>query len=291
MNEIVVIGSINVDLVFVSKKRPKAGETLIGEKFMTIPGGKGANQAVAAAKLGSKVSMIGCVGNDIYGKKMIDNFRINKVDVSRIKEINIATGVAGIMVDNEDNSIVVVPGANNEVDCKLIDEHIGAILNAQVVVLQLEIPIKTVEYIINLCHEHHITTILNPAPAQKLSKEIIDKVTYLTPNEHEVIEIFGEDDFEKMLQKYPNKLIVTQGEKGVTFNDGNETRTVPSIKVDVVDTTGAGDTFNGALATCLVKNKNLFESIEFANKVAAMSITKFGAQGGMPTKEEVERRK
>jgi len=291
MNEIVVIGSINVDLVFVSKKRPKAGETLIGKEFMTIPGGKGANQAVAAAKLGSKVSMIGCVGNDIYGKKMINNFRINKVDVSRIKEINIATGVAGIMVDNADNSIVVVPGANNEVNCKLIDEHMGTILNAQVVVLQLEIPIKTVEYIINICYEHHITTILNPAPAQKLSKEIIDKVTYLTPNEHEVIEIFEEDNFEKMLQKYPNKLIITQGEKGVTFNDGNERRTVPSIKVDVVDTTGAGDTFNGALATCLVKNKSLFEAVEFANKVAAISITKFGAQGGMPTKEEVERRK
>jgi ribokinase len=289
MNEIVVIGSINADLVFVSKKRPKAGETLIGEEFLTIPGGKGANQAVAAAKLGAKVAMIGCVGNDIYGKKMIENFNINGVDASRIKELSISTGVAGIMVDNEDNSIVVIPGANQRVDCNLIDEHIDTILGSKIVVLQLEIPMETVEYVINICSKHNIQTILNPAPASKLSENIIEKVTYITPNEHEAVEIFGESNIERLLERYPNKLIVTQGEKGVIFNDGYQTRTVPSNKVKVVDTTGAGDTFNGAFAICKIENKSLIEAVKYANKAAAISITKYGAQGGMPSKAEVER--
>lgn len=289
MNEIVVIGSINADLVFVSKKKPKAGETLIGEEFFTIPGGKGANQAIAAAKLGAEVVMIGCIGNDIYGKKMMENFHANGVDATRVKELNTSTGVAGIMVANGDNSIIVVPGANQKVDRHIVDEHMATILKAKIVILQLEIPMETVAYVINICSEHHIQTILNPAPARKLSKNIIEKVTYMTPNEHEAVEIFEETNLKKVLQKYPNKLIVTQGDKGVIFNDGHQSRTVPSLKVNVVDTTGAGDTFNGAFATCLIDNKGLMEAIEYANKAAAISITKYGAQGGMPSKEDVER--
>lgn len=289
MSEIVVIGSINVDLVFLSKKRPKSGETLLGDEFLTIPGGKGANQAVAASKLGGKVTMIGCVGNDMYGKDMIDNLEKFGVISDNVELVDSPTGVAGIMVDSEDNSIVVIPGANNKVDRKLIDKHIDTILNAKIVVFQLEIPMDTVEYALDICSRNGVKTILNPAPALKLSAEIIRKATYITPNEHEAHEIFGDYDFEDLLEKYPNKLIITQGEKGVAFSDGENIQHVPSIKVDVLDTTGAGDTFNGALATCLVQDKSIFESVEYANKIAAISITKHGAQGGMPTKEDVER--
>ncbi len=289
MNEIVVIGSINADLVFVSKTRPKAGETLIGEEFLTNPGGKGANQAIAASKLGSKVSMIGCIGNDIYGKEMIENFEKFGVDASMVKSGSLSTGVAGIIIDKDDNSIVVIPGANNEVDRELIDKYRDIILNTKLVVMQLEIPLDTVEYIINLCSENNIKTILNPAPARKLPEKIIENVTYITPNEHEVYEIFENQNLEDLLAKYPNKLIVTQGAEGVVFHDGKNVRRVSGMVVDAIDTTGAGDTFNGALATCLVKNKSVFDSIVYANKVAAISITKYGAQGGMPTMEEVER--
>ncbi len=289
MSEIVVVGSINVDLVFACKQRPKAGETVLGEKFLTIPGGKGANQAVAAAKLGGNVSIIGCVGDDIYGKKMIENFAVNGVDTSMIEVLDISTGVAGIMVDQEDNSIVVVPGANKLLNIKKIDGHIDAIKNAKIVILQLEIPMEVIEYVVDICSTNHITTILNPAPAKKLAEELIKKVSYITPNEHEAIEIFGDDDLDDLLQLYPNKLIITQGEQGVVFHDGEKKQHIPSLKVEVVDTTGAGDTFNGALGRYLLAGEPLFKAIEYANKAAAISITKYGAQGGMPTREEVER--
>ncbi len=289
MSEIVVVGSINTDLVFVSQKRPKAGETILGDEFLTIPGGKGANQAVASAKLGKDVSIIGCVGNDIYGEKMLENFIANGVDTSMIEVLDISTGVAGIMVDNEDNSIVVIPGANKLLSKAMIDKHMDVLKGAKVVILQLEIPMDVIEYVIDICHQNHIISILNPAPARKVPEHLIEKVSYLTPNEHEAVEIFGKQAIDDLLKQYPNKLIITQGDQGVVFFDGQYKRHIASLSVDVVDTTGAGDTFNGALATCLVSGQPLLEAIEYANKVAAISITKYGAQGGMPTREDVER--
>ncbi|WZL80204.1 ribokinase [Vallitaleaceae bacterium 9-2] len=289
MSEIVVVGSINTDLVFVSQKRPKAGETILGDEFLTIPGGKGANQAVASAKLGKDVSIIGCVGNDIYGEKMLKNFIANGVDTSMIEVLDISTGVAGIMVDNEDNSIVVIPGANKLLSKAMIDKHMDVLKGAKVVILQLEIPMDVIEYVIDICHQNHIISILNPAPARKVPEQLIEKVSYLTPNEHEAVEIFGKQAIDDLLKQYPNKLIITQGDQGVVFFDGQYKRHIASLSVDVVDTTGAGDTFNGALATCLVSGQPLLEAIEYANKVAAISITKYGAQGGMPTREDVER--
>ncbi len=288
MSEIAVVGSINVDLVFVAEKRPKAGETIFGNEFLTNPGGKGANQAVAAAKLGKSVSMIGCVGNDVYGKMILKNFSSHGVDTSMVEVHSVSTGVAGIVVDNEDNSIVVIPGANQFLDQTMINKYIEFIKKAKIVILQHEVSMDVIEYVISFCYDHNILTILNPAPARNVPEHIIQKVSYLTPNEHEVIEIFGEQPLEHLIQRYPNKLIVTQGEEGVVFFDGEKECHVDSLNVDVVDTTGAGDTFNGALATCLVSGKTLLESVEYANKVAAISITKFGAQGGMPTSEEVE---
>lgn len=291
MNKIVVIGSINVDLVFISNIRPKAGETVLGEDFRTVAGGKGANQAVAASKLGADVVMIGCVGDDSNGEFSLNNFKSLNVNTSCITKIqDTPTGVANIIVADNDNSIIVVSGANYKLDKALIDRYKKEILEADLVMLQLEIPMSTVEYAINYCHENNIKTILNPAPAVKLSKELIEKATYITPNEHECKVILGEDinaDIKDILRRYPNKLIITMGEKGVMYFDGSDIVTVPSYKVEVVDTTGAGDTFNGAFARAMVNDYNLKDAVDFANKAASKSVTKLGAQAGMPYIEEM----
>lgn len=286
MNKIVVIGSINVDLVFISDIRPKAGETVLGNDFRTVAGGKGANQAVAAAKLGADVTMIGCIGDDSNGEFSLNNFKNLDVNTSCINKIkDTPTGVANIIVADNDNSIIVIAGANYKLNKELIDKYKKEILEADLVMLQLEIPMDTVDYVINFCYENNIKTILNPAPAIKLSKELIEKATYITPNEHECKIILDEDldaDIKTILKRYPNKLIMTIGEKGVMYFDGDSIVTVPGYKVEAVDTTGAGDTFNGAFARAIVNNYNLKGAIDFANKAASKSVTKLGAQTGMP---------
>lgn len=291
MNKIVVIGSINVDLVFISDVRPNAGETVLGKDFRIVAGGKGANQAVSASKLGADVTMIGCVGNDFNGEFSLDNFKNFNVNTSCISKIQDApTGVANIVVADKDNSIIVVSGANYKLDREIIDRYKKEILESDIVMLQLEVPMDTVEYAINYCHENNIKTILNPAPAVELKKDIIDKVTYLTPNEHECRVILDENkntNIESILKRYPNKLIITMGEKGVMYYDGNDIVTVAGYKVEVVDTTGAGDTFNGAFARAIVNNYNLKDAIDFANKAASKAVTKLGAQAGMPYFEEI----
>lgn len=290
MSKIVIVGSINADLVFVTDKRPESGSTVMGKKFSTIPGGKGANQAVAASRLGGHVSMIGLVGKDIFGDKMIDNLRNNDVSTIAVEQIDSDTGTAGIIVDSKDNSIVVIPGANSELDINYIKKHEAILKEAEIVVIQLEIPMNTVEYVVDFCRKFGIKTILNPAPSQTLSKTLIDNVTYITPNEHEAKEMLGHMHLEDMLKSYPNKLIVTLGDKGVIFFDGKTVHTIPVEKVDALDTTGAGDTFNGALAYALTKeNTLLIDAVKFASKAATISVTKHGAQGGMPTQEELER--
>lgn len=290
MFDILVIGSINADLVFTSNIRPKAGQTVLGQDFKIIPGGKGANQAIAAARLGSKVGFIGCLGNDDNGKMLIDNFKENNVETKYISIIdNVPSGVANIVIAENDNSIIVVPGANYSITKEIIDKNIDVIKSSKIIILQHEIPIDIVEYIIDICYENHITTILNPAPAIKLDENLIHKVSYLTPNEHEASLVFDNSNINELLEKYPEKLIITEGDKGVKYHNGCEIIYVPSFKVEAVDTTGAGDTFNGALATALINGYNLKDAILFANKAAAISVTKFGAQSGMPYKSEVEK--
>lgn len=287
---IAVVGSISMDLVAVSKKRPKAGETVIGEAFHTVPGGKGANQAVAAARLGANVAMVGAVGNDDYGMSVRKNLENERVFIDHVVPVtDETTGIAHIVLAEEDNSIVVVQGANRLVNQQIVDRAKDLLVKADMVVLQLEIPLETVEYVLTICEEHKIPVMLNPAPAQALSTRILEKVTYITPNEHECRIVL--DDFESpiegLLAKYPNKLLMTEGSKGVRFHNGTEIVQVPSISVKVVDTTGAGDTFNGALAVSLAEGEVLEKAIRFANIAGGLSVTKLGAQGGMPTREQV----
>jgi len=290
MPNIAVVGSISMDLVAVSKKRPKAGETVIGEAFHTIPGGKGANQAVAAARLGANVAMVGAVGNDDYGTVVRKNLENERIFIDYVVPVtDRTTGIAHIVLAEEDNSIVVVQGANALVNKSVVDRSKDLLVKADMVVLQLEIPLETVKYVLAICEKHNIPVMLNPAPAQVLSEEILEKATYITPNEHECRIVL--DDFispiEDLLAKYPNKLLMTEGSNGVRFHNGTEIVHVPSIAVDVVDTTGAGDTFNGALAVALSEGETLQKAIRFANIAGGLSVTKLGAQGGMPTRDRV----
>lgn len=289
MFDILVAGSINADLIFKSRIRPLAGQTVIGEEFRIIPGGKGANQAIAAARLGSKVGFIGCVGNDSNGKMLIENFNKNNVETKYINAVeNKPSGVAGIVIAENDNSIIVVPGANYSFTREMIDKNIDVILNSKLMLLQLEIPVEVVEYAIDVCYKNNIKIILNPAPSVKIKKSLIDKVNYLTPNEHECTEIFEDGDIDKHITEYPEKLIVTCGKKGVIYHNKKEIRRISSYKVEAVDTTGAGDAFNGALAVAVVNGFDLEAAINFANKAAALTVTKVGAQSGMPYKHELE---
>ncbi len=289
MVKIVVIGSSSMDLVVTSDQRPGAGETVLGRSFKTVPGGKGANQAVAAARLGAEVYMIGCVGDDHYGTAILENFKQNGVDVTNVEPVtDTESGTAHIILAEGDNSIVVVKGANDSVTPHYVKKSESLIKQADMVLIQQEIPEETVEYVSELCKELDVPLLLNPAPARPLSKEVIDSASYITPNEHEAAVLFDDRSTESALKQYPNKVFITEGKNGARYFDGDKEITVPSYRVEVIDTTGAGDTFNAALAVALAEGKSITESLQFANRAASLSVTKFGAQGGMPNRSEVE---
>lgn len=278
-----------MDLVVTSSRRPGAGETVLGDSFKTVPGGKGANQAVAAARLGAEVAMIGRVGDDAFGKDILENFRANAVNTQNVKPVtHLESGTAHIILAEGDNSIVVVEAANREVTPAYVDEAAEVIRNADIVLIQQEIPEETVVHVSTLCAEFGTPLLLNPAPARTLPQEVIDNAAYITPNEHEAEILFQGMSPAQALRQYPNKLFITEGSKGVRYFDGNEEILVPTYKVEAIDTTGAGDTFNAAFAVALAEGKALQDSIRFANRAASLSVTKFGAQGGMPTRDEVE---
>lgn len=286
MPKLLVIGSINIDDIVTTNNFPKPGQTVFGNEYKKVPGGKGANQAIAAARLGVDVGFIGCVGKDTDGDFLLNNFKNNGIDISNIliKEDQL-TGKAYITVCNGENQIIVISGANQEVTKEMID--VDTILNSQMVLLQLEIPIETVEYVIDVCYKNNIPVILNPAPAVKINQELLSKVTYITPNEIEAELIFETNDYESLVNKYPNKLIITLGGEGAIFKDNEGIKRIPVREVDVVDTTGAGDTFNGALAMSLLEGNTLAEAVRFATVAATIKTTKRGAQTGMPTYQEV----
>ncbi|URJ48283.1 ribokinase [Paenibacillus polymyxa] len=289
MAKISIIGSSSMDLVVTSSKRPGAGETVMGESFTTVPGGKGANQAVAAARLGADVTMIGRVGDDHFGEQILRNFEENHVYTGYVKPVtHMESGTAHIVLAEGDNSIVVVKAANNEVTPAYVEEALDVIRSSDIVLIQQEIPSETVVYVSEICAKYQVPLLLNPAPAREVEESVIANATYITPNEHETAIMFKDMSLPEALRKYPNKLFVTEGSNGVRFFDGEQEVVVPTYKVEAIDTTGAGDTFNAAFAVALAEGNSLADSVKFANRAASLSVTKFGAQGGMPTRREVE---
>ncbi len=287
--KVCVVGSCSMDLVVTSSRRPGAGETVMGESFKTVPGGKGANQAVAAARLGAEVIMIGRVGDDHLGETILNNFKENHVSVEYVKPVtDMESGTAHITLAEGDNSIIVVPAANNEVTPDYVQQAAEAIRSSDIVLIQQEIPAETVAVVSQICVEANVPLLLNPAPARAIDADVLKHAAYITPNEHEASVIFEDMSLQEALRHYPNRLLVTEGSNGVRYYNGEEEAVVPTFKVEAVDTTGAGDTFNAALAVALAEGQSLADSIRFANRAASLSVTKFGAQGGMPTRAEVE---
>jgi len=283
---ITVIGSLNMDLVIQMADFPQQGETVLGQQFQTSPGGKGANQAIAAARLGSSVTMIGCVGDDRFGHTLRTVLKQEHIDTTLLLTTPESTGIANILVHQNDNRIIVVPGANYKLKPTHLDAVKDVITQSQMVILQLEIPMETTAHAIKLCKEANVPVLLNPAPAANFDMRWMDDITYLTPNEVECAQLFG-NDFDQTLEKYPNKLIITLGRDGARYFDGEYPIHVPGYMTKAVDTTGAGDTFNGALAYALVEGQSLDEAVYFANIAASLAVEQVSAQGGMPTLSKV----
>lgn len=289
MAKVVVIGSCNIDVTVESDRFAHPGETLFGKKLNLYPGGKGANQAVAAARLGAEVTMVGCIGDDMYGEMMLKTLKENHIDCSCLEVIpGENTGTAHITVAEEDNTIYVVKAANDRVEPRHIDAAMEKIKAADIVMLQHEIPFAAIHYAVRKCAEVGVPVLLNPAPVAPVPADIVELVTYLTPNEHEAAILFEGKTTEEILLGYENKVIMTLGSKGVAYGDKGQVVNVSAFKVTPVDTTGAGDTFNGAFAVAKANGLDLAASIRFGNAAAALSVQRKGAQGGMPYLKEVE---
>lgn len=284
--KITIVGSINMDLVTVTDQVANAGETVAGTDFRTMFGGKGANQAVAAARLGADVSIIGKVGDDAFGTEMIKNFEENGVDTSGIAvEEKTPSGIANIIVSDNDNRIIIIAGANGEVDKMHVNQYASVIKDSDMVLFQFEIPMETIRHTLDICKKENVPVIINPAPVAELEKEYLAMATYITPNEHERARLFKMR--EDGLPEYYEKLITTQGAQGASyFKDGREIM-IPPKKVDVVDTTGAGDTFNAAFAVGIAEGMTVEDAIYFANEAAGLAVRKLGAQSGMPMRDEM----
>lgn len=296
---IVVIGSLNMDLVVTAERMPRVGETIEGSNIHYIPGGKGANQAVGCARLGADVTMIGSVGTDSFGQQIMSQMNKYGIITDRIAQLeHVPTGTATILHTAQDNCIVIVPGANGRTTEQLVTANSEAIRKADILLLQLEIPISTVLEALRTARAHGVRTILNPAPAKPLSDELLALVDILTPNETEFEALSGrsyasEEELMTGMRaweaKYKQTLIITRGEKGSSYLVDGELYTAKAPSVQVVDTTGAGDCFNAALSYSLAAGQNMHEAVSFAIRAASLSVTRFGAQEGMPTFEEVSR--
>lgn len=289
MNNVLVIGSLNMDLVVETGQFPAPGETVLGQRFSTFPGGKGANQAVAARRLGALVTLIGCVGDDAFGLELINLLDKEGVDTRHIRIAKqTSTGVAAISVSQSENSIVVVPGANHALTPDDVFAAEAAFVAADVVLCQLEIPLATVDAAASLAICHGKPFLLNPAPAILLPASLLERVTLLTPNEHELCILLSSavDDWKQQLGKHPQRIIMTKGAEGAWFADAKgQLQHQPAFAVTAVDTTGAGDTFNGALAAFWGQDLATLTRIAYA--ASALSVTKTSAQGGMPTYKQL----
>jgi len=299
-HQVVVVGSLHMDLILKVKSIPHIGETVLGKNFKMSPGGKGANQAIAATKLGEKVKIVGRVGADMFGKQLIENARKNGVDVKHIViDKKRFTGLALIMVDGKGNNIITVASGADMGCCE--EDINGAretIVRSDVLLTQLEIPLSTVEHAIMIASESGVKTILNPSPVQKLPNRLLKKIDVLVLNEREAeilsgvkmknINLAGKAS-RKILGKVVKNVIITLGEDGAIISTAKETVHIKGIRVNAVDTTGTGDAFCGALAVSLSRGKGLKEATWYANYAGALAATKIGAQEALPTKMDVER--
>ena len=296
--KIVVIGSANTDMVVKVPHLLQPGETLLGSRFIMARGGKGANQAVAAQRLGGEVTFIARLGRDNFGRDSAAAYHDEGIDTTFIAwDDEAPSGVALIMVsETAENIIAVVPGANGRLSPADIRSAEQAIIGAYCMLLQLEIPLETVEMAVKLAKSHGVRVILNPAPAVPLPRSILDYVDVITPNENEAAILLGADFDPGSGQGVPdlfNKLkipalVVTLGERGARFSRGEQVATVPAYPVEPIDTTAAGDAFNGALAVALGRGEGLESAVRFANAVGALSTTRLGAQPSLPTAVEVD---
>jgi ribokinase len=294
MTHIAVLGSTNMDLVAYVAKAPQRGETVTGREFRTIPGGKGANQAVAAAHAGSDVSMIGAVGADAFGSQLRTTLEHSGVDTDHLRTTEGPSGTAHIVVDDEGgNEIVVIPGANGTVD-HLAPGDEALITSADALLLQLEIPLAAVLAGAEAARRHGVRTILTPSPVQSLPPELLTSIDLLVPNEHEAAALTGltdpRDAATALLDQVP-EVVVTLGAAGSLYaSRGAEPLTVPAPRVTAVDSTGAGDTFVGTLAVALAEGREMPEALAWASRAAAMSVQRPGATSSMPYRSEIDAR-
>lgn len=301
MKKIIVLGSINMDLVVKTDRAPQGGETLSGSSFQTIPGGKGANQAVAIARQGGEVAMIARVGNDGFGNELLEKLEENKIDISKIKRDPAnSTGVAMIIVEKSgQNRIIIVAGANGEVNNKDTDEASELFEQGEFLVTQFEIPLSTVIYAIKTAKQKNIRTVVNaaPAPGKLLDDSFLQQIDYLLVNETEAQAISGEvvgniDSAIKVAQVLQRKtkgcVIITLGEKGSVTATSKSIWHTPSFKVKVVDTTAAGDAFTGGLVKALQQGQSIEDAVIYANAAGALATSKFGAQPSLPTSNEIK---
>lgn len=293
-----VVGSANMDLVFRTPRMPLIGETIAGGEFHQIPGGKGANQAVAAARLGAALNFIGRVGDDAFGTRLRDCLVADAIDVSALAVTpQTATGVAGIIVDASGrNCIVLAPGANERLSISDIEHAAQAIRNSKLLVCQLETPLETVTSAINLAHACKVGVILNPAPARELSDLLLQQVSYLIVNEVEAEQLSGiavtdaasaQCATSKLLARGVGAVLLTMGEHGVFIANSDTTKMIPGIAVEVVDTTAAGDTFVGAFAVGIANGLSFENASIEAQYAAALTVTRLGAQTSIPHRQEV----
>jgi len=299
MARITVIGSLNMDLVVRTPRIPKPGETIIGTDFHTIPGGKGANQAVAAAKLGAQVSMVGRVGEDDFGRALLNNLTSVNINSDFVKrDQGAATGIALITVeDSGENNIVLATGANMKLTIEDLDDAEEAIAQADIVLFQLESPLATVEAGLKLAKKRGVTTLLNPAPAQALPDGLLRHVDILVPNETETGLLTGlpvetptqiEEAAEQLRRIGVGTVILTLGERGAFLCSAKGNEMFPAYQVEPVDTTAAGDAFVAGFAVALAEKKNLKAAIPWGNAAGALAATKLGAQTSLPTRSEWE---
>ena len=296
---VVVVGSLNMDLVTRASRLPRAGETLVGQTFSTVPGGKGANQAVASARLGAEVAMVGCVGSDAYGVQLRDALLVEGIDCQAVSRVDGSSGVALIVVDDSSqNAIVIVAGSNGELTPASLQAADAVLQAANVIICQLEVPMATVDYTLKRGRELGKTVILNPAPASgPLPAHWYASIDYLIPNESEATALSGVtvDSLDsakvaatQLIKAGAGKVIITLGSEGALFADGQAFEHLLAPKVQAVDTTAAGDTFVGGFAAALASGKSEAEAIRFGQVAAALSVTRAGAQPSIPTLHDVQ---